>query len=242
MKNSIHSKKNDTIKSNSGINYLFLMAGRGLSIIFHPILLFYYSFLIIHISFAANRSGISSLLILIVVFIITVLLPAAYTLVFAKDIYLSNRRKRPKTILFTLFCYGICFMLFNIIDLKDIYFNGNQDYYDSGNVIRIYLKIYFIMMAELLILALISYKFKISLHAGGIGFFLALSFMHGLPWEMWHRVLPGNIFYITGIIILLCCALLLWERIASGSHRIIEVITGLSLGFGITFLFVSYIH
>lgn len=242
MKKSIQSKKNDTIKSISGINYLFLVAGRWLSIIFHPIFLFYYCFLFIHISFASNRFGIFSLLILLVIFIITVLLPAVYTLVYAKDIYLTNRRKRPKTILFTLLCYGICFILFNIIDLKDIYFNGTQDYYDPGNVIRIYLRLYFIMMTELLILALISYKFKISLHASGIGFFLALSFMYGLPWEMWHRILPGNIFNFTGLFILLCCALLLWERIASGSHRIIEVISGLTLGFGITFLFDAYIH
>jgi hypothetical protein len=228
-------------KQVSSTRKFFLKVGGLLAVILHPCFLFFYCFVILQIYFVRGAWDAAFWKLFVIVLGFTVVLPAIFPIIYAKDAFLKDRKKRPVTLLFTLLCYiGCLIWLYSFYPVPDLYSNGWSVYAPSNSTVSILLNNYqYIIILELslyllslLIIGLamnfiISFWFKISLHANGIGFILALLLISNAMFFNW------NTFWIISaeLIIILLSGILIWQRIASGAHSKNEVIAGLLSGF-----------
>ncbi len=213
--------------------------GGVLAIVLHPVFMFFYCFLFLVFSEKALsnlREGNDFWKMSGIIFFLTVLLPGLFPVFYARDAFLFNRQKRPLTLFFTLVCYGLCLLwiLMSFTNISSL--SQNQSQVINLLNSRILIKLLIYLIVGLFALGIISFWYKISLHANGVGFLLALPFMPGLPWMVW--IINFNHFLSLSaiLVVLLCCGILLWQRISSGAHTLLEVVSGFAAGFGITIL------
>jgi len=176
----------------------------------------------------------------IIVFLLTVFFPVLFALIYAKDPFLNNLKKRPYSILFTLICYAsLCFIIFFALFYASAFtFIFRCKPMEENNAITMYLsfRLLIYLIPGLVVLFILSFWYKISLHANGIGFLFALPFMPGPQWLIWYLSFSHTISIISVIGIVLSCIILLWQRVASGAHTFWQVFWGFCCGFGITIL------
>lgn len=199
----------------------FLKIGGVLAVVLHPCFLFFYLFLGFYIIREGFTGGQKFWIEFVIVLSFSVLLPAFFPILYAKDAFLKDRKKRPYSLLFTLISYIICFILINKLNTAvDIYESNWND-----------LMIYYDTLLTLLILGLgllfaVSFWFKISLHANGIGFLWAVL----LKIDSQAGIAQHGFFILIQLLVFLCSCILLWQRVASGSHTRREVVAGLLSG------------
>jgi len=220
----------------SGVKKVFLKIGGVLAVVLHPCFLFFYYVLMV-ISEEKNVVKFSDVwFIIILTFMLTVLIPALFPIIKGKDIYLKDRKKRRGVIIFTIFCYLFCYIGYSLYSMKvseTIYklcpesqfvsmecrsLNITQFLLENATTVLLYLSI------GLFVVFIINERFKISLHACGIGFIIwgFLLHFHTYKGAIWAHVFFGIVIGFSGLI-------LLWQRVASGSHTKKEVIVGLIL-------------
>ena len=231
----IESVKTGITETDSGLRKFFLKLGGILAVVLHPVFLFFYCFLVVHFAVYNSSLGIHFFEVFGIIFGLTVLLPAGFSLLYAKDPFLKDRRKRPLTILFTLFCYATCFLWLRSF-LHEILAFGH--WYEEANSLLFLLGQ---LIVGMLIVFYINFWFKISMHANGVGFIITWMVLIAIFISV-GSLDPDSEFNISlacliipGLISLLC-VLLLWQRVASKAHTIREVLYGLFFGFIITFL------
>jgi hypothetical protein len=218
-----------------------------LAVLLHPCFLFFYCVLFFHLQIPKLARDQNYWKILLISLGLTVILPALFPLLYAHDAFLKDRKKRPLTLLFTLLCYIGCFIwLFSFYPVPDLYSNGWKVYGPSNTTASILLSNFIILKLSLYILFLliiglalnftISFWFKISLHASGIGFILALLLISN---ALFLNFITSWII-TTELIVILLSVILIWQRIASGSHSKNEVIAGLLSGFFTILLLVFF--
>lgn len=190
-----------------------------LSVIFHPFLITLYSFLLIFISgsYITFLPSSIKLVILIVVFFNTLLIPIISLFILKrlgliKSFYLEKNRERIVPVIITSIPYF--FTLYLMARLP---------------VPQVLLKIIESGVFVLLVAALISYWWKISLHLMGVGglsgFLLAcatMNYFKALPFIMIAFVVAG---------------LLASARLKSGDHEPAQVYGGYLIGLAIVFVF-----
>jgi len=241
-----------TTETGSRLRKFFLKLGGVLAIVLHPVFLFFYFVLFMQFTIASVAPDPHFWIIILIALVLTVLLPLLFTLLFTKDPFLNNRKKRSLPLIFTLGCLYGCYVLFCQFIIPR---SSEDSYLYSGMVLNIYLKILVFQIIGLIFLLIINLSYKISLHAYGIGFIMAVVFMHFFQggilyvmsphymWSIWERILPiySQIFF--GIVILFFMGVVLWQRAASGSHKVMEVFWGFVFGFVLISLliFIEYV-
>jgi hypothetical protein len=154
----------------------------------------------------------SLLQVLFVIFIVTFIIPAISigTLRlsnFITDLHLSDRRQRITPFIFITCFYGVTAYMF----------------YTKLNISNIIFVIFATATLLLLILTIVTYFWKISVHGAGIGgnlgFILALSLFFPIP----H-------FAITLALATIIVGLIAYARISLNAHTPLQVYAGITLG------------
>ena len=163
--------------------------------------------------------------IILIVLIFTILLPILFTILYSKDLFLRNENKRPLVLLVTVLCYSISFFLLrNILHTSPTFENLHTPLHN----LLLFLAV---LIIGTIFVLYVTFWFKISLHANGIGFILALISFLVLDPEI-----AISIRLLALGITIIPCGLLLWQRVASHSHSLREVVYGLCFGFTISFM------
>ena len=196
-----------------------------MAIVLHPCFLFFYCFLFVNFTITYPLPKIYFYKNIIIVFLLTVCLPSLFPIIYARDAFLKERKFRPLSLLVTLVSYCICYIWL---------YPGFFMY--AGPILSQQLNLLKILIVGLLCLLVVSFWFKISLHANGIGFLLALTFIPGLHSFLDHNFLSANSFIIIGVVLIIGSSILLWQRVASGAHTFSEVFWGFLCGFGVTLI------
>ena len=186
-----------------------------ISIVFHPLLMPTYLFLII-ITFAGTLlqplKTASQFHLLIVIFLVTFIIPAISigTLRLSNiisDLKLENRKQRFTPFLFITCFYGVASYLF----------------YTKVNVNSMFYELLAITTILILVLTIITFYWKISIHGAGvgglIGFVLALSYAHYTPY-----------FSLILSILILIAGLVVYARLRVNAHTPMQVYSGFILG------------
>ena len=190
-----------------------------LSVIFHPFLITLYSFLLIFISgsYITYLPSSIKLIMLIVIFFNTLLIPIISLFILKrlgliKSFYLEKHRERIVPIIITSIPYF--FTLYLMARLP---------------VPQVLLKIIESGVLVLLVAALISYWWKISLHLMGIG---GLSgFLLACAVQNYFSALPLI------MIVFVVAGLLASARLKNGDHKPAQVYAGYLTGLTIVFIF-----
>jgi len=180
--------------------------GKILAILFHPVFLFFY--LIIGLALADNSLSSQWFQIIGIVFLVTVLIPVSFTWYTQKDLFLQNRRQRLLPLFFGSFCY-----------LAAAWFLRN--YGLPGFIFPFLIAI----AVSSILLALISIKWKISMHANGMGCMAGL-----IIYYMPHN--PASL-ELSALLVLIML-IVLSQRVLSKAHTIGQVVAGFLLGVTIT--------
>jgi membrane-associated phospholipid phosphatase len=195
---------------------------QGISFVFHPLLLPTLAFLLLMNSgfYFALLSVDAKKMILLVVFLSTFLLPVICIALMGLNIHFKpNLDKSPDRVI-------------PMLSTAIFYYAG---YYVLGrlNVFPVYKVFLISSILIIVVLMMISVRWKISAHMAGIGgligAFIALSFRLGLNSSFVLAVLIG----IAGLIGS--------SRLVLGKHTPIQIYTGFLTGFGINYLIISYI-
>jgi hypothetical protein len=254
-------ENNSPQKGDSKLRIFFLKFGGILAYVLHPCFLFFYFFVLLYFSSGIYPGYAQFWQNILIVLALTVLLPASFPFFYARDGFLKDRKKRPLTLFFTLICYIGCFIWLTfkipVPDLNgngwNVYGPGHNDISDlySGVFIIHYMALFilFMLISGLILLFMVSFWFKISLHANGVGFILAMfigpylmSVIINLHNEAVYIINSVSILSMLKIlVVLIFCFILLWQRVASGSHARKEVFWGLGTGFLIPICFMIYI-
>jgi len=215
------------IKENdSNTRKFFLKMGGVLAVVMHPVFLFFYCCLFVH--FALNIGAVEFYFFEIfgIILILTIVFPVIFTIFYSKDLFMKDRKKRPLTILFTTLCYLACFYCMYLLVHKSS--RAGETFDELGG----YMIILSLFIVGLLFILYVSFRYKISFHAYGIGFILALIVVSDFYFA--HHLDLMTILAESAMIIL--GGILLWQRIASGSHNKREVLYGFFSGLLITML------
>lgn len=185
------------------------------SYVLHPLLMpFYAMLLVLYTSFFGFFVSLPiKKLILYAVAAATIMLPIAFILLLRSlkvltSIHLKERRERISPILFTAFSMYLCHLILRHI----------------SNLHPIYSRAMLWLMLLLLLLAIITRFWKISLHMAGVGGFLALAF--SLSFANWFFPL-----------FILLAGILGSSRLYLKAHNLIQVAAGFLLGFGFIMFF-----
>ena len=191
-----------------------------ISIVFHPLLMPTYLFAFI-ISFASALmqplQKSSFLQVLAVIFIVSFIIPAISigTLRlsnFITDFKLQNRNQRITPFFFITCFYGIsAYMFYSKLNLNNLIF-----------------LIFATTTILLLILTIITFFWKISIHGAGIGgtigFIIALSYAY-----------PISHFALFFSVIVVVAGLIIYARLTLNAHTPLQVYSGVTLGFTMCF-------
>jgi predicted neutral ceramidase superfamily lipid hydrolase len=174
----------------------------SLAVIFHPGFLFFYALFLPYPQ--PERHPVTYLYILL----LTVIAPVILTFILGKDLFLKNREKRPLFLVFTAIFYLIGYYLLR------------------ASLTLIESKYLIALTMGLFLAALVSMKYKISLHGCGLGSFV--------PYLLYKYNALGSFSPLSVIglaLIYICVGIVLWQRVDSKSHTIRQVVTGFSAGF-----------
>lgn len=190
-----------------------------LSGIFHPFLITLYSFILIFVSgtYITYLPNSIKLIILIVILFNTLLIPIISLFILKrlgliKSFYLEKHRERVVPIIITSIPYFFTLYLMARLPVPQVLLK----IIESGVVV-------------LLVAALISYWWKISLHLMGIG---GLSgFLFACAAQSYFRALPLIMIAFT------VAGILASARLKNGDHKPAQVYAGYLVGFTIVFVF-----
>jgi membrane-associated phospholipid phosphatase len=186
-----------------------------ISWVFHPLLMPSYLFLFIILFASSLLQPIqkeSLLQVLGIIFIVTFIIPAISigTLRlsnFISDLTMADKKQRITPFLFVTCFYGITAYMF----------------YAKLKINNLIFLIFATTTALLLLLTVMTYFWKISIHGAGIGgtigFILALSMIYPIP----H-------FAITLAILIFICGLIIYSRLSLNVHSPLQVYAGVLLG------------
>lgn len=187
-----------------------------ISVVFHPLLMPSYLFLFI-IFFASSMmqplQKDALFQVLAIIFIVTFIIPAISigTLRvsnFITDLHLTDRKQRTTPFFFVTCFYGITAYMF----------------YTRLNINSLIFLIFATTTLLLLTLTIITYFWKISIHAAGIGgtigFILAISLAYPIP----------N-FAIALALMVIITGLIAYSRLSLNVHTPLQVYSGVLLGF-----------
>jgi hypothetical protein len=191
----------------------------AVSVVFHPVFLFFYVLLLTLLLLPGGiaGSGITPLLILSVfVLLNTIIFPLAGTYLLTGGILLNNLSHRTRAYLLTAFFYTLSY-----------FFLLRTPVYE-------FLKAYNLsIVVVLIILAMLSLRWKISMHTTAMGGLVAL-FAH-MYYQMPH------LFLIPMIVSVLIAGLVGSARLKLDAHTNIEVYAGYMTGFTITGFVMGFI-
>jgi membrane-associated HD superfamily phosphohydrolase len=174
----------------------------SLAVIFHPGFLFFYT---LFLPFPLQDRHIETYL---YVLLLTVIAPVILTFILGKDLFLKNREKRPLFLVFTASFYLISYYLLR----------GSMTLIESRFLIA--------LTIGLFLAALVSIKYKISLHGCGLGAFVPYLLMK------YYEFGAFSTLSVIGLaLIYICVGIVLWQRVDSKSHTIQQVVAGFSAGF-----------
>ncbi len=212
----------DATKIESGIRRFFLKLGGVLAIVLHPCFLFFYCFITLHFLFDPIKFSLIFFELLSSVILFTVIIPALFPIIYAKDAFLKKKKYRPISILITFVCYALC-----IITLILLSFYQASVSIKIGEFECILLAI---LMIGLFILFISSFWLKISFHANGVGFLTALCYISAYFWYKFSIEIIFSVLFL----FITTSSIILWQRVASRSHTFFEVASGFIVGFFIT--------
>lgn len=163
-------------------------------------------YLILIFSFYGNLGSMSITENILIGSVFMVVIPASAVLIFYRKIVLElgliERQKRPKLYLVNVISYAIASLVFN-------YFNNS-----------IMLKISLSFLLTMLILFLINFRWKVSLHAAGVVIAsIALFLNFGLISLIFFALIP----------------FIYWLRFKLKAHNIYQLLAGSSVAFVITY-------
>jgi hypothetical protein len=177
----------------------------ALAVILHPVFLFFYAFLGYWIFTSEISHGMRSFFIVLV---LTVAIPIAAVYFLAGDIHLSNRKSRFLPLGIALVGYIAALILLGKLG-------------DLEELLRLLLQT--VILSTVLILVLNTFL-KVSMHANAYGITM---FMLMLLWFQQNEHPLRKALIILAFILML---FVLWQRLASGAHKLGEVVLGLITG------------
>jgi hypothetical protein len=176
-----------------------------LAVILHPVFLFFNAFLGYWIFTSQVSNPITNFL---EIFILTVAVPIAAVMLLAGDIHLHNRKKRFLPLAVALVAYIIAH---RILD------------YDTLPPGLFPLLLPAIILSTILILVLTIYL-KVSMHANAYGIVMFMLMI------LWYQAANNPLAKALIFLAFILMFLVLWQRLVSGAHKIMEIIIGLSIG------------
>jgi hypothetical protein len=191
----------------------------GLAVVMHPGFLFFYAFLLLH----PYRQLPNLAFVLSIIIGTTIVFPVILSLFFARgDLFMKDVRKRPLPLLITCAGFGLTAFLLPLDKFSPFYSR--------------YL---FSLIAGIFISFLLSFRYKISLHGGGLG-----SFVVAMGWGLFGGAETGMFSFLEasllyGLIVLLSLIVCV-QRVVSGSHHGTQVIAGFVSGALLTVGFVLW--
>lgn len=186
--------------------------------IFHPVFMVFY----IALPSVLMDSGdlkVSKLNIIAIVFVGTILLPILFTYIYTHgNLFIEDRKKRTIPLLATIFSY--------ILTLIIVFF------FAKNSIINYFFAIF---ITGLILVLLINFKFKISMHASAYGSTLAI-----LLTIITVANIFGSIYHLLILLFLTITiiALVLRQRYISGAHTIVEIVSGFLLGLSVSFAYI----
>jgi hypothetical protein len=185
-----------------------------LSVIFHPLFLFFYLILyLVYFTdiFLIYRYSSHLWMFLLYVFLNTILIPLILILFYTRDLMMKDKENR--TIPYVILIVVYCFMLFFFLK-----------FYISALILRFLIG----LIIGLLCLTIVNKYYKLSLHTFGMGtllsFFIRIYFLQ-----------PTMIYYsLMGVILL--AGIIGSARLILEAHSKEELLAGFGIGSGITLL------
>lgn len=174
----------------------------SLAVLLHPGFLFFYAL------FLPYPMAGRHIFTYVYVLLPTVIAPVVLTFILGKDLFLKNREKRPLFLVFTAIFYLIAYYLLRT------------------SLTLIESKYLIALTIGLFLAALVSMKYKISLHGCGLGAFV--------PYLLYKYNALGafNGLSVTGLaLIYIGVGIVLRQRVQSKSHTIKQVVAGFTAGF-----------
>ena len=110
------------VKPESGLRKIFLKIGGVLAVVLHPCFLFFYCFLAFYFIRRGFIGGKQFWALFAIVLGFTVIIPSIFPIIYTKDAFLKNRKKRPLSLFITLISYSVAFLWINsTIETLEIY-------------------------------------------------------------------------------------------------------------------------
>ena len=170
----------------------------------HPVLLFGYVFFA-YAALAYPKGILNLYRELLYTLIFTIFFPILSVWLSSKDLYINASKPRRIPLFFTAMSYTACMLLLILPQINP------------------YLKMYiWVMSVGLWMIFGINFFYKISLHSTGITAFLFFSY-----WILKSYQYPYTNLIVGKLVIV--CSFVLWQRINSKSHTVIEVASGIFL-------------
>ncbi len=191
---------------------------RGISVIFHPLLLPSWTFLYLSglASYQAMRIAPARRSFFLLIFISTFLIPGVMmfmlkTMRVIESLHMDDRKERTLPFLLTAFIYYFSYRYFQRLALPDIY-----------------LLMMLSATAMIITAMIINLKWKISIHMMGIGGVCG----------MFHALSPHypHVMFIPVVIVTAVAGIIAFSRLHSGSHRPSEVYVGFITGYLLFFI------
>ena len=177
----------------------------NLAIILHPVFLFFYAYLGYWLFTTEISHGIRNFIIILV---LTVAVPIGAVIILAGDIHLANREKRFLPLGVALMGYILAYYAL--------------DY--SALPMGIFLMLLRAIIISTILILFLNIFLKVSMHANAYGIVM---FILMLTWDRAEDNPFAKILIFLALILML---FVLWQRLASGSHKILEIILGLIVG------------